>query len=603
MKQSRRGKKKVSHGGVGDAKSRVGRAGGAKAEVGVDLVDYNKREKWLRISLVVLLLLLGVYHSVVFFGHQAVPNSDFPSFMRAGRALWSFHLPGSFKRGPGLGLLLVPLSRIVDLVGSSHPDLTAGWLLNAIFYPLNLVLLWLIGSKIIGNSAWWVAVVAMVNPWVVYLLTEPIAETTFLFFVLLTFFLMFRGSRWCYLVAAMAAITRYEAAALIFVAFVLDMLRVKGMRARLISFCLAVSAVVPFGLWMLATVLHGRSSGHYTQFLGDEQLSGIPKAFGSLWDVSISPLLRAAFEADESLVGPVGMASKIATVVCFIIGAVWSMIKQRWEVLGLLCFFVPYMVIHVLYPFYNHRFFVIVHWIVLLVCVLGLGGIWSLINKGNRIPRIVVIVLQSLVVVLAVLLLIGIVSHLPSLKRFGPGASGTAYVVFALFGLAFAAFAYCYRQKGMLRVVLISLLACLAIGSNQYILAGIMSQGDRDIEFKYLAQWFVANAEPGEKLVSTLPSVVRIYAPQRGGSIVHVNAFKADDPQGFVRKCRKAKITYVAWDSRSGFSAKGFYYNDWCLKNIEMLASGRDIGPYRFVTRIKHPRVRYRFINVFRLEK
>ena len=151
------------------------------------------KEKNFELFIIALLLAFGIYHSVLFFGHKVVPNSDFPAFAQTGHELLSFKAPSSYKRAPVLGLLQASLSY---LVGGQHPDLTAGWLLNAILHPLNAILLWLVGRKIIGKTAAWIAVIAVINPQVIYMLADPIVETTLLFFVLLTFYFIFKHSRW-----------------------------------------------------------------------------------------------------------------------------------------------------------------------------------------------------------------------------------------------------------------------------------------------------------------------------------------------------------------------------------------------------------------------
>ncbi|MHC4639399.1 MAG: hypothetical protein ACYTBV_18135, partial [Planctomycetota bacterium] len=177
-----------------------------------ETADLAKRERYFEVFVIAALFGFGAYQSVLYFGHTIVPISDFPAFFKTGQELLSFQTPSSFKRVPVLGLLQVLLSYVV---GGQHPGLTAGWLLNAIFHPFNLVLLWLIGREIVGKSAVWLAIIAILNPWVIYLLTEPIVETTLLFFVLLTFYLMFKRSKWCYLLASITTMVRYEGAALV----------------------------------------------------------------------------------------------------------------------------------------------------------------------------------------------------------------------------------------------------------------------------------------------------------------------------------------------------------------------------------------------------
>ena len=123
--------------------------------------------------IIVILLAFGIYQSVLYFGHKIVPNSDFPAFVRVARQLLSFEVPSSFKRVPVLGILQIGLSKFVS---GDHPELTAGWLLNAILHPLSIVLLYLVGKRFLGYRAVWFALIAGINPWILNLFREPIAE-------------------------------------------------------------------------------------------------------------------------------------------------------------------------------------------------------------------------------------------------------------------------------------------------------------------------------------------------------------------------------------------------------------------------------------------
>lgn len=86
-----------------------------------DMVEV--REKTVDAFIFAVLLLFGIYLSILYYGHQVVPNPDFTGFVKTGRQLLSLHLPDTYKRAPVLGVLQVVLSNIV---GGPHPELTAG---------------------------------------------------------------------------------------------------------------------------------------------------------------------------------------------------------------------------------------------------------------------------------------------------------------------------------------------------------------------------------------------------------------------------------------------------------------------------------------------
>jgi len=135
--------------------------------------------------LILASIIFGMALSIIYWGHKPVPNSDFQSFVSTGHNLLAFQAPSSFKRAPGFGLLVASLSH---LVGGSHPDLTAGWLINSILYPVISVFLFLVAKPFIGRSAFFFAVIASLNPYCLYMLTDPIVETTLLCLILISFY-------------------------------------------------------------------------------------------------------------------------------------------------------------------------------------------------------------------------------------------------------------------------------------------------------------------------------------------------------------------------------------------------------------------------------
>ena len=54
--------------------------------------NLEAKDKYFNRFIIALLLIFGIYQSVLFFGHKLVPNSDFPAFTQTGRELLSFYL-------------------------------------------------------------------------------------------------------------------------------------------------------------------------------------------------------------------------------------------------------------------------------------------------------------------------------------------------------------------------------------------------------------------------------------------------------------------------------------------------------------------------------
>ncbi|MFX0091555.1 MAG: hypothetical protein ACFFBD_07305, partial [Candidatus Hodarchaeota archaeon] len=113
------------------------------------------------------------------------------------------------------------------------------------------------------------------------------------------------------------------------------------------------------------------------------------------------------------------------------------------------------------------------------------------------------------------------------------------YVAIGVVGLFFITRRFFYKLRYIWPGIVVSAVICLMVVSNQLLLVRVVGSGQNDIEFKYLAQWYTANAEPGEKMVTTMVGILNIFASKSKGSFVNTgtSALKADAPQEFVKKC------------------------------------------------------------------
>jgi hypothetical protein len=574
-----------------------------------DLEAQARREKYFEFFIALVLLAFGVYHSILYFGHTVVPISDFPAFSSVGHELWSFKAPSSYKRAPLLGLLQVPLGWII---GGQYPDLRGGWLLNALLHPFNLILLWLVGRKIIGKQAVWFAIITILNPWVLYMMTEPIVETTLLFFVLLTFYFIFRRSNWCYLFASMAMMVRYEGATMIVVAFTMDMIYSENRRERIRAVLYSMLASVPMVIWMLATFMNwntAASGSHYFKIFGAnseysklllgayENQVGLVLHMKLLWRIGFQPLLTPNPGSGADFGETIQNLSEFFAAGGFFFGSIYGLFRRQWKILALLIFFVPYVVVHSMFPAPLLRYHMPVFWIALLISWFGIWSIWELINKNNRLPRPLVFLLQAAVLIIAAIWLIGLLPYLPKLAPVSPRSYFVPYVAMAVVALILAARIYINKFKYLLRELAIFTVLCLVVTSNQFGVAYLLGDGQREVEFKLLADWFVVNAKPGDKLGLYMASVVAIYAPKYADSIIGLP--KADTPSDFVKACYKEGITYVVWATREGLTTEHADYRGANLdKNIAILKEPKSNGPYKFITQVGTNRG---YVNIFRL--
>ncbi len=562
----------------------------------------SAREAILPYLIAALLFGFGVYQSALYFSHKPIPNPDVATFLQVGRELLSLQVPSSFKRAPVVGLLQVSLSH---LVGGPHPELTAGWLLNAVLHPFSVVLLWLIARRIIGRAGCWVALIVAMNPWTLQNLREPIAETTLYFFILATFYCILTSSRWRYVLASIATMVRYDAAALILVAFILDLVRDRSIRGMVRSLACAAAASIPLGIWLLATVVNFQDEGatHYLRELGSDRPLGsaLFQCLAEIWAVVVLPLFRPPESLPESIAPLFATCVGIPVLVGFCFGVIHGIAERHREILALLAFLLAYIVVHTLHSFILARFCSMVHWIFLVVAVYGLRSIWVVIRREVRPSARWMTVLQGAAALAIVLWAADVAWLLPDLAQSSARSVSMPYVAIMTAGLLILARWVCRGMERPVQGVLVLTFLFLVTVSNQWTLAPEMGNGRADLEFKLLADWFRDNAGPKEKLLTTYAGVLALYLPDRQADLVHPGEMKADDPNGFIENCRARGITYIAWDSRLGLQTGNRYYGYYRLDNLSPLAEPKDSGPYEFTTQFKISSERY--VNLFRLRE
>lgn len=496
----------------------------------------------------------------------------------------------------------VPLSYLVN---TAYPELTAGWLLNAILYPFNIVLIWLIGKKIIGKPAVWVAIIAAINPWTIEMLTQPIVEISLLFFILLSFYFISRRSKWAYLFAMMASMMRYEGALMIFIALAMDMIYTENKKQRVYSFLYAAVASVPIGLWILAIVIDSLAGGNipYAADITAGRSEGKFVFFEYIemtWEAVFQHLFSLDPAVSEKSFSHLYILNRIIAAVLIVLGIIYSFIKRNWYILAMLMFLLPYLVIHALQGSILQRHIVAIGWMVLIICVYGLQTIWALINKDRRFPKPVVVSLQVFFLVVVLIWLLQLVEYLPKSKNISPNSVYVPYFAMLAAGFIFVLYRFAYKLKFFMPHLCVTILMFLIITCNQLTLALVMETGQDDIEFKMLAQWYVANAEPGEKMITTMSNLLSIFVPKYEDNFVHISSMQAENANDFIIECYEKNITYVAWDSRLGLLPKDTHFKRWNLDRIVFLVKPQDVGPYEFVTQLEASQRRY--IHVFKLK-
>ena len=575
-------------------------------------VSQVSADRYFDAIVIAIIVGLAVYEAILFFSHKVVPNLDFPAFVGTGRKLLSGELPASLKRAPVLGIMQVLLGGVV---GGATPELTAGRIINAVLHPLTGVLLFLFARRIVGRTAGFVlTVLTVLNPWVVWLIPEPIAQPTLLFCTVASFYFMSRRSSWCYLFASIAAMTRYEGAVLILSAFVLDMVLRKTGRERLKALLWASLATLPLALWLGATVLTWKTQGatHYLKEFG--AASGgkfvLLETVEMLYRVTFRHLfalpdmaLKApdVLRADclvRSINSHIDLPLRIVAAGLFVFGTVYGLCKRQWNILALLIFLLCYVIIHAAHSFVYPKFWALTHWIGLLVCVLGLKSLWQIIARRLALPKVLVIILQVVLIVAAIVWLFGLTGPMKKMAPYSARAVWLPYVAMAAVVLFFAVGLFIDKGANLSGHLACAAVACLIIVCSHFTTISVIGNGQTDVEFKLLADWYRKNAAPGEKLVTTIPHIVRIFAPKAKNCLISTKSIGGETPQEFIDDCYQQQITYIAWDSRLGFAPNSPYGKRYGVGRTTFLNRPQSIGPCQYLTTMGSQR---RFIHVFKL--
>lgn len=549
--------------------------------------DFGEEE----VITLLLLLIFGLFMSILFYGHYPVPLPDFTQFVHTGQELLSFRFSTSLKRGP---LYSIYLAGFGHLLGGEQPELRAGWILNSVLYPLNIVLMWLVGRVIIGRAAVWIAFIVAVNPWSVMVLALPLTETVLVFFILAAFCCLWRGSGWAYFFASSAALVRYEGVFLILTVFIGDLL---GPHRRRRAIILGLSSLLPLSLWLLCTALHwnGGDKSHYVNYLMPFAWERLKLVLTYIWRTVFFPLFT--FSPDQSIAAVPFPFIIIRTIVfvSFSGGVFFAFLRRRIKVGLLMIFAVPYLFIHVVYLFMVNRFILPIGWIVLVISWFGIQQFWATFLK-QRLPRLLVQLSVLVFLILSCYRIVDLIAFFPAVAKLSPASVAVTPVAAVVMILLLLVQWKWRRPRALTGSVTVAVLIFSQILSNQMILARHLGNGSNLAEFKILAEWYVRQARPGDRLGIYLHDLVGYFAQEGPGVVVALPVSR--DPVSFIEDCRGEGITYLAWAERDEKGNLPGYVDRGLKANLSPFKEPESFGPYKFVATLRGGKGH---INIFRL--
>jgi hypothetical protein len=529
-----------------------------------------------------LLAAVGLIWSLSFWQHDVFPDADYFAFVNTGRQWLSFEIPNGMKRAPvfsviaGLGSMMF-----------SHPrvQLASTEMYNALLLPTSMILFYLVGRGLLGCPAAVVtALLAGISPWVIQMSSEPLAEMTLVVFFAAAVLCVARGRvGWAYVLAMLASIARWDMAGLIPAVALADLAQNRRFGRMLWK---AALASIPFLLCMtiMRIQLAGQEKGtNYLHVLSEERGFALWQDLESYWVTMLAwigapPSWRTAgrFHVLHHIVPIVFWLTAIPLGLAFLCGSVQGLMKRRWEILVILVTGVPYVLIHAVYPYRYERYCVPMAWAGLTLSAYGaksvlafLQGRWA---AWDRVKSPLLVSGTLLFAVWAVGVALTLRSGIGLKVCPGIGATVCWSGVAAIVG--YLGYEWVRAAKPGLHWTTVPAFLALAILSSGTLTAKLMGDGKMFVSFRTLSLWFKDNAQPGDKMVTTMPHYMRIYTGLPIGPFVETGSIPietAPDFPGFVKACRTMGVTLIAWDSRLAGNTQDRYYKLWGLDRIEPL--------------------------------
>lgn len=471
------------------------------------LPQNSTRTRWIAIVLVTCAAL----QSIVYFGHQAVPNPDFTAFKFAADRVLAGEIPVGEKRTPVLGLIHHALALLVP---GPYRHLSAGWLLNAILHPLTALLFFTLARKRIGDVfAGFLGLAVFSNPQILRALVQPLAETPLLFLAIAFFWALDRRSKATWWIAGLASVIRYDSAALIGVACAFALLDASNLRERLLALGKSALAVLPAAAWLLVITLTWPDEHYGENYLHDVQAGKFLRNLGALFEVSWRCIADPYWSWAPTVRGhwwPAAQLTFVAACVLLLGLGAWRALRTRDRtILGTLLYavaFAGFLLSYWIIPRYCGS----LGWVGLLVAACGLHELAHREPRASAWPGAVRwMVLLGAAAWSAVLVRRwgGQAQQFPEsfTALWLTGAALLAMTVIAAFPRPFDAL----PGKSWLlpgAAVLSSMLL-----SNYRSVSYEVADGRYEHELRELASWLAQNAKPGDIVYTPSPELLHYF--------------------------------------------------------------------------------------------
>jgi len=503
------------------------------------------------------LALLGLLLATPLRGHSIKPHNDFVELAEVGVCLVRGELPPTFKRAPLYPLLIGAGGVVLHTLGVQDPppERLAAELINLALYPLNGILVYLLlwrwcqSGRGGSDAARWGAVAFLFLPWglycTAYLLVEPLLITTILGTVLLA------GTRHrglAYAAAALATMTRFDAAALIPGLMLADRLNAPPRR----RFWLAgLVAAVPLVIWLVVTAVTWSRCGdeHYLQHLYQRPTFDPVWATRAVLDVVFSP--ARLFVPVWTAVDPDALRSgvRLFLALAAVAGTLRLLLRRDAAAVVAAVGALGYLFVHAVFPYQFLRFGYPLAPLLLGAAGGGLAAGWRWLGT-NQSLRPLRGLLIAVVVALGVPLAFGELGSLAALP-FDPSAWVPTVLVNVIVPLVLLWAAPGLRRPARL-LRFLPLVALLVLARVQLRETAPLLGSGRDMAtLVESARWVAAHVPPDAGVLCDHRAMFFLYARDRDPRrFVSYDRMRADAWSDILGECRRRGIRYLVWHSR-----------------------------------------------------
>ena len=536
----------------------------------------------------VLLFAVFMFYLSLYVNRFYVPESDFFDYRAKAIELRSLHWPDNFKRPPLYSIAVAAFS--VPISGLNR-ELYSAELIGILAALGSLLLLYRIAHHFLQQHGFWIAWLWALHPTTLRMAIKPKPEILVTFLILWAFYEFLKKERRCYFIAFLATMVRYEGALVIAAFFVADFL---FQRKRLRTLLIAFSSGLFILLWTLLQS-GGEDGANYSNYFNAYRPN---LAFlVTFWEGVLRFVPPALFKPTVLL-----------SLLLILAGAVQLWGGHRRELIGLGLFGLGFIAMHIVWPFSNLDYIVIVNWAALLFIVSG--GITiarkslatSALLKGlfasKRFMTLFPFISATLVLLIALLL---------ALKKFSyPQFRPNGYLM-ALFLIP--AVLHVLRSVRWLPAkwgfanAMLAILLPLTFYNNSRATADLHDIQYSKAEYRLVGEWYRRHHVPGFNLAVDQPVIVGYFARIHENHFIRLVDLPDSAPEELSLWLRQNKVQYIAWMSTHRvYESKDAWYS-WKRDHrgwhtVSFLQEAKDHPGFQYLETLK---AGARYANLFQV--